>query len=64
MSVIDWVTVGLALLTIPALVLVMRTGYPEREEEDAARAFFDEHGHWPDEPPEAAHDAARRRDHL
>ena len=63
MSVVDWITVALALATIPAFVLVIRTGYPERQEEDAARAFFDEHGHWPDEPPEAAHDAARRNDY-
>ena len=25
-----------------------------RAEEDEARAFFDLHGRWPDEPPEAA----------
>ena len=23
----------------------------EREDEEAAREFFDRHGHWPDEPP-------------
>jgi hypothetical protein len=23
----------------------------EREDEEAAREFFDQHGHWPDEPP-------------
>ena len=63
MSVIDWITVGLALATIPALVLFIRTGHDERHEEDEARAFFDAHGHWPDEPPEAAHDAARRADY-
>jgi hypothetical protein len=26
----------------------------ERFEEDDAREFFDEHGHWPDETPEQA----------
>ena len=52
MSVIDWITVGLALASIPVLVLVIRTGHGERHAEDAARAFFDEHGRWPDEPPE------------
>ena len=25
----------------------------DREREDDARRFFDEHGHWPDEPPGA-----------
>jgi hypothetical protein len=49
-SVLDWVTVGLALASIPALVLVIRTGHGARHEEDDARAFFDEHGRWPDEP--------------
>ncbi len=62
MSVIDWITVGLALMTIPAFVLVVRSGHGERHEEDEARAFFDQHGRWPDEPPEAVHDVARRRD--
>ena len=63
MSIIDWITVGLALASIPALVLVIRTGHDERHEEDAARAYFDEHGRWPDEPPEAVHDASRRAEY-
>jgi hypothetical protein len=50
-SVVDWITVGLAIASIPALVLVIRTGHGARHEEDAAREFFDEHGRWPDEPP-------------
>jgi hypothetical protein len=33
---------------------VMRNGDGERHEEDRARAFFDAHGHWPDETPEQA----------
>lgn len=60
MSVVDWVTVVLALAAIPALILVIRTGHGERHDEDAARAFFDEHGRWPDEPPEAVDDPSRR----
>ena len=51
MSVIDWITVGLAIASIPALVLIIRTGHGERHAEDEARAFFDEHGRWPDEAP-------------
>ena len=31
------------------IIWVMRNGDNDRHEEDAARAFFDEHGHWPDE---------------
>ena len=50
MSVIDWVFVGLALLSIPIFVLIIRSGHDERHAEDEARAFFDEHGRWPDEP--------------
>lgn len=34
-------------------------GFDERGAEDAARAFYDEHGHWPDQTPEEA--AAERR---
>ena len=51
MSVLDWITVGAAILSIPLFVLVIRTGHGARHEEDDARAFFDAHGHWPDEPP-------------
>ncbi|MET0600511.1 MAG: hypothetical protein ABW167_00815 [Baekduia sp.] len=36
------------------ILWVMRHGDEERHEEDRARLFFDEHGHWPDETPEAA----------
>jgi nitrogen fixation-related uncharacterized protein len=36
------------------ILWVMRHGDRDRREEDAARVFFDEHGHWPDETPEQA----------
>lgn len=42
------------------ILYVMRHGDSDRYEEDAARVFFDEHGHWPDETPEEA-EAERRR---
>ena len=42
------------------ILWVMRHGDQDRYDEDAARVFFDEHGHWPDETPEQA-EAARRR---
>jgi hypothetical protein len=54
MSILDWVTVVLALLSIPLFVGIIRTGHDERHEEDDARAYFDEHGRWPDEPLDAA----------
>jgi hypothetical protein len=41
------------------ILWVMRYGDRDRHDEDAARTFFDEHGHWPDETPEQA--AAERR---
>jgi hypothetical protein len=49
-SAVDWITVGLAIASIPALILVIRTGNAARHSEDDARAYFDEHGRWPDEP--------------
>ena len=36
------------------ILYVMRNGDKDRFEEDDARTFFDEHGHWPDETPEEA----------
>jgi hypothetical protein len=36
------------------ILYVMRHGDKDRHEEDDARAFFDEHGHWPDETLEEA----------
>ncbi len=52
MRLIDWLTVGAAILAIVVFVLVIRTGHDERHDEDDNRAYFDEHGHWPDETPE------------
>ena len=42
---------GLAIWLLNLLFRVGVTGDRERDAEDAARAYFDEHGHWPDEPP-------------
>ena len=36
---------------IVALVWVGATGQRDRDAEDAARAFFDRHGYWPDDDP-------------
>jgi hypothetical protein len=42
------------------ILWVMRHGDEERHAEDAARLFFDEHSHWPDETlEEAAAERAR-----
>ncbi len=42
-----------SLAAIGWLVWIGATGDREREEEEAAREFFDRHGHWPDEPAPA-----------
>jgi hypothetical protein len=36
------------------IIWVMRNGDNDRHDEDRARLFFDEHGHWPDETREEA----------
>lgn len=40
---------GLAIWLLNLLYRVGVTGDRERDVEDDARTFFDEHGHWPDE---------------
>jgi hypothetical protein len=46
---------GLAAFLFAFLAKVSMTGDRSREHaEDAARRFFDEHGHWPDEDPSKA----------
>jgi hypothetical protein len=36
------------------IIWLMRHGDRDRHDEDRARTFFDEHGHWPDETLEEA----------
>ena len=45
------VAAGLSVWLINLLYRVGVKGDRERDEEDRARAYFDEHGHWPDEEP-------------
>jgi hypothetical protein len=40
---------GLAILLLNVLFRIGLTGDRERDDEDAARDFFDRHGRWPDE---------------
>lgn len=42
---------GLSVALLNVLFRFGAHGDRERDEEEAARAFFHEHGHWPDEPP-------------
>jgi hypothetical protein len=50
---------GTAVLLLNVLYRIGVEGDKERDTEQTARDFFDEHGHWPDEPPSAAR--GRRR---
>jgi ABC-type antimicrobial peptide transport system permease subunit len=43
-----------AVLLLNVLYRIGVQGDEERDREQSARHFFDEHGHWPDEPPSAA----------
>jgi hypothetical protein len=45
--------VGLSVAPINALFRLGAAGDHEREDEERARKFFSEHGHWPDEAPSA-----------
>ncbi len=40
---------GVAVVVL--ILWALATGPVEREEEEAARRYFDEHGRWPDESP-------------
>jgi hypothetical protein len=42
---------ALALITWNVLFRIGFSGDKDREDEEAARRFLMEHGHWPDEPP-------------
>jgi nitrogen fixation-related uncharacterized protein len=44
------IAVAGAILLIIVILWALATGRHDRDEEEAARVFFDEHGRWPDEP--------------
>ena len=50
---------GTAVLLLNVLYRIGVQGDKERDTEQAARDFFDQHGHWPDEPPSAARGRSR-----
>ena len=54
MDIADVLSVVAAFAAIGWLVRVIFTGNDDRADEDEARTFFDEHGHWPDEDPSEA----------
>jgi hypothetical protein len=45
------VAAGSSIWLMNFLMRLGITGDRERDEEEAARAYFDEHGEWPDDPP-------------
>jgi hypothetical protein len=56
MSVVDILSIAAAFAVTGWFVRTVwaKDRDEERFEEDDARDFFDEHGHWPDETPEQA----------
>jgi hypothetical protein len=46
-----WSIIGVlgAILLIVVILWALATGRNDRDREEAARRYFDEHGHWPDE---------------
>jgi hypothetical protein len=51
---------GLAVLMINFMFRLGVSGDREREREEAARAYFDEHGDWPADEPPGLTDGQRR----
>jgi hypothetical protein len=45
-----FVSAATAVLLLNVLYRIGVEGDKERDREEAARRFFDDHGHWPDEP--------------
>ncbi len=60
------ISAGLSVWLLNLLYRVGVTGDRDRGEEDAARAFFDRHGRWPDDEGDAERrdDPPRRPEHI
>jgi hypothetical protein len=48
-----WSIVALvgAIVMVGTVAYFIATGRDDRDADEAARRYFDEHGHWPDESP-------------
>ena len=48
-----WSVIALigSVLVVGVIAYAIATGRDDRDREEAARRYFDEHGHWPDESP-------------
>ena len=55
MAELIWSIIGVAggILLIVVILWALATGRQDRDHEEEARRFYDEHGHWPDERPTA-----------
>ena len=42
-----------AIAVVGMIAYFIATGRNDRDADEAARRYFDEHGHWPDETPSA-----------
>lgn len=51
-DVFSVVTLVVGVIGLAAILWQIRSGTSDRDAEDDARAFFEEHGRWPDETPE------------
>jgi hypothetical protein len=51
MAELIWSIIGVlgGILLIAVILWALATGRNDRDDEEAARRYFDEHGHWPDE---------------
>jgi hypothetical protein len=54
---------GLSIYLLNLLYRMGSAGDTEREREEAARAFFDAHGYWPDESPRPGHERPQQPPH-
>jgi hypothetical protein len=50
-DILNYTFLVLAVIALLGLVVVVSRPDLQRQREDEARAFFDEHGYWPDEAP-------------
>ena len=52
MAALIWSIIGVlgGILLIVVILWALATGREDRDREEDARRFYDEHGHWPDEP--------------
>jgi hypothetical protein len=52
MAELIWSIIGVlgGILLIVVILWALSTGRGDRDREEAARRFYDEHGRWPDEP--------------